>query len=310
MDVVRVKAVFPARLRPALLMARSLSLTRNLTRTLHTSTLPALDRFVLDALSATPYVERPNLPQLIRQYLTHSGKVLGAQLAYESRPSSSRRVSFSDNNSCDIHLIAHVAREGDRNKVTLSSGFAIDSSDGQSVLVTCAHTLEEVRHIFRLFTRTYNNLQIRWSPLLVLPDVPHTSPLTSPPDLPHVRSSGSFIFSQRGPDFDSVTYPVASILSSLHRSDLILLSPSPVRSPLRSLPISPYPAPAGTPIRAHFVSEKRPEEDGWQPWIGGTWSKWVRGTVLGYRDFSGREATVSSPVCAAFGTHTLRRRNE
>jgi hypothetical protein len=101
-----------------------------------------------------------------------------------------------------------------------------------------------------------------------------------------------------------VTYPVASILSSLHRSDLILLSPSPVRSPLRSLPISPYPAPAGTPIRAHLVSEKSPEEDGWQPWIGGTWSKWVRGTVLGYRDFSGREATVSLPVCAAQHAHT------
>lgn len=145
------------------------------------------------------------------------------------------------------------------------------------------------------FSWTYNNPQIRWSPLLVLPDMPHPSPLTSPPDLSHLRSSGSFIFSRRGPD--SLTYPVASILSSLHRSDLILLSPRPVRPPLRSLPISPYPAPAGTPIRAHFVSEKKPEDDGWLPWIGGTWSKWVRGTVLGYRDFSGREATVSSPLC-------------
>ncbi|KAH8991999.1 hypothetical protein EDB92DRAFT_617748 [Lactarius akahatsu] len=244
------------------------SFTRNLVRTLHTSTL---DRFVLDALSVTPSVERPDLTQLIRQYLTHSGKVLGTQLAYESRPSSSRRVSFKNNR--DIHLVAHVAREGDRNNITLSSGFAIDASDGQSIVVTCAHTLEE----------------IRWSPLLVLPDVPHPSPLTSPPDLSHVRSSGSFVFSQRGPE--SVTYPVASILSSLHRSDLILLSPFPLGSPLRSLPISPYPAPMGTPIRAHFVSEKRPEEDGWQPWIGSTWSKWVRGTVLGYRDFSGREAS-------------------
>ena len=119
-------------------------LTRNLTRNLHTSTL---DRFVLDALSKTPFVERPDLPQLIQQYLTHSGKVLGARLAYESRPSSSRRVSFSD---LDIHLVAHVAREGDRNKITLSSGFAIDASDGQSILVTCAHTLEEARHRFRL----------------------------------------------------------------------------------------------------------------------------------------------------------------
>ncbi|KAH9043723.1 hypothetical protein EDB85DRAFT_2138419 [Lactarius pseudohatsudake] len=167
MDVVRVKPVCPARLRPAPAHA-ALSLTRNL----HTSTL---DRFVLNALSATPSVERPDLPQLIRQYLSHSGKVLGTQLAYESRPSSSRRVSFSDENNRDIHLVAHVAREGDRNNLTLSSGFAIDASDGRSIIVTCAHTLEE----------------IRWSPLLVLPDVPHPSPLTSPPDLSHVRSSGS-----------------------------------------------------------------------------------------------------------------------
>jgi hypothetical protein len=65
-----------------------------------------------------------------------------------------------------------------------------------------------------------------------------------------------------------------------------------MRAPLRSLPISPYPVPVGTPIRAHFVSETRPEEDGWKPWIGSAWSKWVEGTVLGYRDFSGREAMV------------------
>ena len=120
----------------------SLSLTRKLTRNLHSSTL---DRLALDALSS---VEHPDLSHLIRQYLTHSGKVLATQLTSESRPSSSRRISFSGN---DIHLIAHVAREGDRNKITLSSGFAVDASDGQSILVTCAHTLEEVRHTLQLF---------------------------------------------------------------------------------------------------------------------------------------------------------------
>lgn len=128
-------------------MIRSLSsLTRKRTST--------LDRLILDALSTTPSVERPDLSHLIRQYLNHSGKVLDTQLAYESRPSSLRRISFSDNNSCDVHLIAHVAREGVRNKITLSSGFAVDSSDGQCILVTCAHTLEEVRRMFRLLFRT------------------------------------------------------------------------------------------------------------------------------------------------------------
>jgi hypothetical protein len=70
-------------------------------------------------------------------------------------------------------------------------------------------------------------------------------------------------------------------------------------APLLSLPVSPYPVPAGTPIRAHFVSETRPKEDGWKPWIGDTWSKWVQGTVLGYRDFSGREAMVGPLVPVA-----------
>jgi hypothetical protein len=126
-------------------------------------------------------------------------------------------------------------------------------------------------------------LKIRWSPLLVLPDVP--------PDLSDARSSGSFVLSMV--NSAPAAHPIASILSSLHRSDLILLSPSHVSPALRSLPISPYPVPAGTPIRAHFISETRPKEDGWQPWIGGTWSKWVQGTVLGYRDFAGREAMVS-----------------
>jgi hypothetical protein len=94
-------------------------------------------------------------------------------------------------------------------------------------------------------------------------------------------------------DSAPAAYPIVSVLSSLHRSDMILLSPPRMQAALRSLPLSPYPVPAGTAIRAHFVSESRPKEDGWEPWIGGTWSKWVQGTVLGYRDFSGREAVVS-----------------
>ncbi|KAI0296583.1 hypothetical protein BC826DRAFT_1003760 [Russula brevipes] len=239
---------------------------------LHTSGPRPLDRFVLEALAHTPSAGCTALPQLIQQYLDRAGNVLGAQLPYEPNPSPSRRVSFSTDKGGCVHLIAHAAREGDRHKVTVSSGFALDTLDGQSIFVTCAHTLEE----------------IRWSPLLVLPAVSYSSALAAPPDLSHVRSSGSFILSTV--DSAPAVHPVASVLSSLHRSDLILLSPFPTRTSLRSLPISPYPVPAGTPIRAHFVSETIPQEDGWQPWIGGTWSKWVQGVVLGYRDFAGREA--------------------
>jgi hypothetical protein len=61
---------------------------------------------------------------------------------------------------------------------------------------------------------------------------------------------------------------------------------------MKTLPISPYPAQPHTAVRAHFVSDHCPGEPGWQPWVGGMWSKWVHGTVLGYRDFAGRETKV------------------
>lgn len=46
---------------------------------------------------------------------------------------------------------------------------------------------------------------------------------------------------------------------------------------------------------AHAVSHRKPSEPGWTPWVGGSWSKWIRGSVLGYRDFAGREAVVRFP---------------
>ncbi len=113
-----------------------------------------LDCFILETLARVPSARRTALPQLIQQYLDRSGNVLDAQLPYEPRPSPSRRVSFSTYNGGDVHLIAHVVRENDRNKVTVSSGFAVETSDGQPILVTCAHTLEEVCRLFTLCKRT------------------------------------------------------------------------------------------------------------------------------------------------------------
>lgn len=78
----------------------------------------------------------------------------------------------------------------------------------------------------------------------------------------------------------------------MHKADLMLLSASVPGLTLPTLPISPYPVHPGATIRAHFVVDKQPEEDGWRPWVGNTWSKWVKGTILGYRDFAGREAKV------------------
>jgi len=110
--------------------------------------LRPLDRFILETLASTPSTNRTALPQLVQQYLDRSGNALDAQLPYESHPSPSRRVSFSTNQGGCVHLIAHVVRESDRNKITVSSGFAVDTLDGQSILVTCAHVLEEVRHFY------------------------------------------------------------------------------------------------------------------------------------------------------------------
>jgi hypothetical protein len=103
-----------------------------------------LDRFILESLARTPSAERTALPQLIQQYLDRSGNVLDAQLPYEPHPSPSRRISFAADGGGDVHLIAHVARENDRNKVAVSSGFVLETSNGQPILITCAHTLEEV----------------------------------------------------------------------------------------------------------------------------------------------------------------------
>jgi hypothetical protein len=86
----------------------------------------------------------------------------------------------------------------------------------------------------------------------------------------------------------AICTPISSVLSALHRSDLLLFS-APIAT--RTLPVSPYPAQPGTRVRAHLVSETQPPGDGWEPWVGG-WAKWVRGRVLGYRDFAGREAKV------------------
>jgi hypothetical protein len=110
----------------------------------HPSNPRPIDRFILENLANTPSAGRTALPQLIGQYLDRSGHVLDAHLPHEPRPSPSRRVSFSADEGGGVHLIAHVVRESNRSKITVSSGFTLETSDGQSVLITCAHTLEEV----------------------------------------------------------------------------------------------------------------------------------------------------------------------
>ncbi|KAI0670087.1 hypothetical protein C8Q78DRAFT_976354 [Trametes maxima] len=223
--------------------------------------------------------------------MKRAGHVLAASLPYESRPGPSRRAQFSASTSApapspgraDIDralvVVAHAVqdRRGAAHKVAYSSGFAVRAPGtpaDEAVLVTCAHTLEEIRH----------------DPLL-------RAGLPSPAVRPGDHISGSLVIT--GPPTAPVFHPVSAVLSAMHRGDLLLLSASLTPSSpsaLRTLPVNPYPVQPGTPIRAHFVVDKPPppgagrDSEGWTPWVGGTWGKWVRGSVIGYRDFAGREA--------------------
>ncbi|KAJ3528220.1 hypothetical protein NM688_g8025 [Phlebia brevispora] len=242
--------------------------------------LSELDSLVLAQLRSGP---ASGLPTLIDEYEKNEGHVLETFLPYESRPPKDRRVMFDRDRSYldnGVVMVAHAFHHQDRHKVALCSGFVLNVSalqgeeapfDGDqedSVILTCAHTLEEMRN----------------SSLL-------SQPSTAPDDSGPL--SGSFVLSGVPELRTPVFHPVKSILSSLHRSDLLLLSVARnalTQRVMPSLPISPYPVHSGTAIRAHFIVDEEPDEPGWHPWVGGTWSKWVKGTVVGYRDFAGREA--------------------
>lgn len=90
------------------------------------------------------YTETPDLYHLVAEYDRHSGVVLPHELPYESRPSASRRISFSSETK-NVFLVVHVAENGLDSHVSVSSGFALDVGLASGPLIaTCAHTLEEV----------------------------------------------------------------------------------------------------------------------------------------------------------------------
>lgn len=216
-----------------------------------------------------------DLPELIAQYNDNSGHTLEVSLPYESRPSADRRTTYDHKGEHAVAMVVHAAQSGLDQKLTYCSGFALNApgrSEDQAVFVTCAHTFEEIRH----------HPILGASRQAVLPQT-SSSPNAHTPSV-----SGSFLVT--GDSTHPVFSPVSSVLSALHRSDLLLLSAA-TRKGLHTLPVSPYPARPGTAIRAHFVRDSLPEDaEGWKPWVGGMWSKWVRGTVTGYRDMAGREA--------------------
>ncbi|KAH9937507.1 uncharacterized protein B0H18DRAFT_1113332 [Fomitopsis serialis] len=209
-----------------------------------------------------PTARQAQLPELIEQYVDRGGLVLDASLPYESRPTQARRIVFDaeEDAEASVAMIVHVAENGAEHKITYCSGFALSApklAEGQALYVTCAHTLEEIRF----------NPVVR--PLLddVSPDVQ-----------PRLFYSLLFAPLRPAPTLRCIVCP-------------------PTRA---HPPVSPYPAQPGTRIRAHFVTNKPPtsgpDADGWRPWVGGTWSKWVRGTIVGYRDLAGREAKMRNRI--------------
>jgi len=91
-----------------------------------------------------PYIEAPDLYHLVAEFDRRSGAVLSYELPYESRPLAARRISFSGK-TMDVFLVAHVAENGLDFHVSVSSGFALNVGlTSGPLIVTCAHTLEEV----------------------------------------------------------------------------------------------------------------------------------------------------------------------
>ena len=128
--------------------------------TIHNSTtaIKSFDTHVLSELQKPAQPEAPSitLPDVIEQYMRRAGRVLDTSLPYESRPGAARRATFTPPEAATaastadgaLALVAHAVldRTG-KHRVAYSSGFALDVPGlraGESVYVTCAHTLEEV----------------------------------------------------------------------------------------------------------------------------------------------------------------------
>ncbi|KAF8679547.1 Urb2/Npa2 family [Rhizoctonia solani] len=228
-----------------------------------TSELAPLEKYIYDCILNGP----PSAPlsRIHTGYKSHAGRVLDVQLPYESRPSAQRRVSPSSPDNNEIVLVAHlVVTKAGRRHVSLSSGFALNfdtEGEGEQCIATCCHSLEEAGTTF------------------------------SSVELETILS--------RTTDNAGNPIPVTGVHSSLPRHDILLLSVPHTTPRLRTLPLSPYPAPEGSPLGVRLLSSHgQPElqshggKEVWGEWLDGfALLKWVtEGKVLGYRDLAGRES--------------------
>lgn len=110
------------------------------------TTPSALDALILPELRAS---RGASLPAIVQNYDDHAGHVLETSLPYESRPNATRRVTFEDSDG--VVMVAHAIQHGDAHKIALCTGFALnvvseggDNDAGHTVVLSCAHTVEEV----------------------------------------------------------------------------------------------------------------------------------------------------------------------
>ncbi|KAI6045141.1 hypothetical protein EDC04DRAFT_3055166 [Pisolithus marmoratus] len=251
-------------------LARRTQLLPRLLPALFHQSFSSLSRDVAAALVAD---QQPpgELGRFVREYERCSATVLQCQLPIEHVPCPTRKVDVSSPDSGPV-LIVHALDCGQAGvKTTVGSGFAIQPRSGLSdedtmMVLTCAHTLDEIVQMASSHPESAGDKDVYFR-------------------------SGSWVMSEI--DGQSTMEPLRSILSTVRQADLLLLSVR--RLPLRTLPVSPFPATVGSTVYAHFVSAQKPESDyRWFPWVGGTWRTWMPCTVTGYKDRRGRVAQTGT----------------
>jgi hypothetical protein len=107
-----------------------------------------LDSHILSALRWS-FQKGASLGDLSLEFNANTNRVLDISLPYEPKPPLSRRLTFDKSGPSKGHqgivMVAHCMSSNDdfnrqSAKVRLSSGFVI----GDGLIVTCAHTFEEV----------------------------------------------------------------------------------------------------------------------------------------------------------------------
>lgn len=197
--------------------------------------------------SAADTYKAATIPHLLERFGSRSGHQLSIELPYEPTPSSDRKVPLTsahsseaelqDANDDGVLLLAYVSNlNGARGteRISVCSGFAVEGGDkiaaedgdgNGALVVTCAHTL-----------RASDPAQRSSS-----------DPSSRAADAASGSDSIALAITRTG-----AIYPVRNLISSLPTSDVILLQlgTTPLTlngtgepsKPLRTLPVSPYPA--------------------------------------------------------------------